>query len=95
LLSPDGAESVKSIPCAVENCGGMAVPTRKDGRFYLHRDVWINVPPHIVIPKCDRCGMDMFTDDLYKVLLQVLEVEYQVHAEMIKTIRSKNEAKAA
>lgn len=82
---------MKAIPCAVEGCGGLAVPTQKDGRFYLHRgNVFINVPPSFVIPKCNRCGMDMFTDELGKVLIQVLEVEYQQHADLIKTIVTKH-----
>lgn len=82
---------MRSIACAVEGCGGLAVPTTKDGRFYLHRgNVFINVPPSIVIPKCNRCGMDMFTDELHKMLLQVLENEYQQHAELIRSIVAKH-----
>jgi len=86
---------VRAIECAVEGCGGWAVPTRKDGRFYEHRGVFINVPERIVIPKCGTCGMDIFTDDLYKALLQVLETEYLLHADMIKSIKAKHEAKVA
>ena len=87
---------MKSIACAIDGCGGTAVPTQKDERFYLHRgNVFINVPPSFVIPKCNRCGMDMFTDDLAKALVQVLEVEYQLHAELIRDITRKHEAKAA
>jgi len=85
---------VRSIPCAVDGCGGLAVPTAKDGRFYEHRGVHINIPKNFVIPKCNLCGMDIFTDDLYQVLLQVLETEYVLHADMIKGIRAKHEAKA-
>jgi hypothetical protein len=67
------------------------VPTAKDGRFYPHRgNVYINVPSSFVIPKCERCGTDMLTDDLYKALLQVLEVEYQRHAAMIREIVGKS-----
>ena len=91
---------MNTIDCAVEGCGGKAVPTQKDGRFYIHRSnnvdypqVFINVPPSFVIPKCNRCGMDMFTDELYKALLQVLEVEYQLHADLIKAIVAKHGAK--
>jgi hypothetical protein len=34
--------------------------------------------------------MDMFTEELGKVLIQVLEVEYQQHADLIKTIVTKH-----
>lgn len=84
-----------TVKCAVEGCGGTAVPTQKDGRFYPHRgNVFINVPRSFVIPKCNRCDMDMLTDELLAALTEVLEVEYQVHAAMIRTITKKYEKTA-
>ncbi len=95
LHSLEEIRHMKSLACAVEGCGGTAVPTQKDGRFYLHRgNVFINVPKDFAIPKCERCGMDMFTDELYKELLLLLESEYQVHAEMIRDIVAKSEKAA-
>jgi hypothetical protein len=92
-LSTAEFERALAIPCAVDGCNGIAVPVKKDGRFYLHRgNVYINVPESFVIPKCDKCGMDMFTEELHRALLQVLEVEYQVHAEMIRKIIAKDAA---
>ncbi len=91
-LTPREFETALSVPCAIDGCGGIAVPTKKDGRFYPHRgNVWINVPESFVIPKCDKCGLDMFSEDLHKALIQVLEVEYQKHADMIRKIVSKNQ----
>jgi hypothetical protein len=37
--------------------------------------------------------MDMFTDELHKALIQLLEVEYQRHADLIKKVVTKFEAR--
>lgn len=90
-LSTEEFERALAIPCVVDGCNGIAIPTKKDGRFYPHRgNVFINVPASFVIPKCDKCGTDMFTEDLHQALIQVLEVEYQEHADLIRKIVEKD-----
>lgn len=74
-----------SIPCSNEKkgCSGRVRPVRKDGRFYPHRGILINVPSSFVIPRCDTCGEEVLTDELREALAKVLEVEYQRDANLI------------
>jgi hypothetical protein len=96
LQNPAG-NNVAKVLCPVEGCGGVAVPCYKDGRFYVHRgNVFINVPKTFMIPKCDRCGTDLFPEGsgLDTALVQVLEAEYQLHADMIRGIVQQHEVKS-
>ncbi len=77
----------RTVKCPREGCGGEVHPCKKDGRFYTHRNIQINVPETFVIPKCDRCQRDVpLNDTLYVALTKVLEAEYQRHADLIKTV---------
>lgn len=84
---------MSGIPCVTEGCDGIAVPTQKDGRFYEHREVIINVPKDFAIPKCQKCGTDVFDEALYKALVQILEKEYQRDAAMIAECRERFKAR--
>ncbi len=76
----------RSFNCPREGCGGSARAVRKDGRFYTHRNVQINVPASFVIPRCEKCQKDFMTDAMFVALTSVLEVEYQRHVDMIRKI---------
>lgn len=56
---------------------------RKDGRFHVHRGVHINLPSSIVIPRCGKCEGDVILEELRDVITEVLEQEFQEHAEWI------------
>jgi len=70
--------------CPHKGCTGVLRKVRKDGRFYVHRGVYINVPASITIPRCSRCGKDSLSDELRDAVTQVLENEYQQHVDWIK-----------
>jgi hypothetical protein len=78
-----------SFPCPNPNCKGRARPIAMDGRFYFHRQIWINVPEKFLIPRCDICKQDWFTPELDQATNELLEVEYMRHAEMIAGIVQK------
>jgi len=74
------------MPCIFEGCDGRAVPLAKEGRFANHRGVVTLIPANIVIPRCQKCGRDIITPEVEKMLTGVLEAEYQRHAHIIKPI---------
>ena len=69
--------------CLQPKCGGILRKVRKDGRFFKHRGVYINLPSSIVIPRCGKCNTDSISNKLRDVITQVLETEFQEHAEII------------
>ena len=82
--------SLLGLPeCPVDGCDGFLIPTRKDGRFRVHRNVLINVPRGFVIPRCSNCRQDHLSSDLETALTALLEDEYQRHATMIAAILDK------
>jgi hypothetical protein len=82
------ARELSSFSCPVEGCPGTCRPYKGDGRFYVHREVHINIPTSFTIPKCDVCLQDAFpNEDLYTALVGVMEIEYQRHADMIRSIK--------
>lgn len=76
----------RSFRCPREGCGGLSRAVRKDGRFYTHRGVNINVPENFIIPRCEKCQKDFMTDAMFVALTQVLEIEYQRHADIIRKV---------
>jgi len=84
---------MNGIACVNDGCDGVAIPVAKDGRFYEHREVFINVPSNFMIPKCQKCGTDIFDETLYKALIQALENEYQQHADIIAECRERYKAR--
>ncbi len=58
----------------------------KDGRFYTHRGIRINVPAAFGIPKCGKCEKDVMTDAMFVALTAVLELEYQRHVDIIRKV---------
>ena len=76
----------RTFKCPREGCGGLSRAVRKDGRFYTHRGVQINVPASFVIPRCEKCHKDFMTDSMFVALTQLLEIEYQRHVDMIRKI---------
>lgn len=68
------------------DCGGNVIDCRKDGRFYEHRNVVVLVPEDFNIPRCAKCGIDWFSDELIKNLEATLEIEYLKHADLINSI---------
>lgn len=78
------------IPCTFDGCGGTAVPVQKDGRFAHHRGVVILIPAQIVIPRCQKCNRDIIAREVEKMLVGVLEAEWQRHAHIIKPILERN-----
>jgi len=86
-------DEIPSFDCPAKGCNGKVFPVAMDGRFYIHRNMWINMPRTFVIPRCDTCAQDWFTKDLEVATNEVLEAEYQIHADMIKKVIQKAQAK--
>jgi hypothetical protein len=81
---------IEHIICDKNDCGGIVESTQKDGRFYIHKEVYINVPADIPILKCNRCGIE-YHDDISQALLDtVLENEYNNHRELIEEARERD-----
>lgn len=75
--------------CRNDGCYGVIVPNAKDGRFYLHRDVYINLPKDYVALRCTGCGEYYFTQESKAAFFSMLENEYSKHAEMVADVISK------
>ncbi len=68
------------------DCGGNVIESRRDGRFYEHHKVLINLPISFTIPECVSCGQGWFSDELIQKMDMVLEAEYMEHADLITSI---------
>jgi hypothetical protein len=68
------------------DCEGNVIECFKDGRFYEHRKVLINLPIDFGIPTCMKCGQHWFSQDLIKRMEAVLEAEYLKDADLIRSI---------
>lgn len=67
---------------------GMIFPEVGDGRFFehpKHRGVFINIPVHYVIPRCDNmdCRQQFFFDSEVAKFWAMLDEELEKHRIMI------------
>jgi len=65
-------------------CGGTIFPLEMDGRFFQYKDVWINLPKDLNIPRCDKCKVDWIDDDMQVALDVILNREYENHRDLIE-----------
>lgn len=74
------------FPCPDESCSGFVSPEAKDGRFFLYKGVWINLPAHLLLNRCGKCGADWLNDRDDARIELVLQDLYLEHEELINEI---------
>lgn len=73
----------KPFPCP--KCdGGTVIPQAKDGRFMYYRNVMVNLPRKLLLPRCLNCQRDFMDDTVHKSLDVLLEASYKLHLTVIK-----------
>jgi hypothetical protein len=63
---------------------GLVVPHSRDGRFVQYRDVIINIPMSVFLPRCNTCRADIIDPATDIILQGVLAAEYKLHEKEIK-----------
>lgn len=63
------------------------MPIRKEGRYYAHRGVLIEVPENHPISRCATCHKDHLEVADAERLVEVLEASYQAHTAIIEKIK--------
>lgn len=81
---PFTKEDITNLTAYEGECGGKIRPTKKDGRFYEFKNVMINLPEALLIPRCDKCQKDHLNDELETIINNTLALEYERHQDLIE-----------
>ena len=89
-------QSVNSNICNGRNdvgCGGKIIITKKPGRYFLFKEVFILLDDDLEIPRCNKCNTDWLDFDTEAALDVVLAREYEVHEGLILEARERDQAR--
>jgi len=65
------------------------IPTARDGRFFAHKEVIINLPMSVYIPTCVACKQIFPTAEVDEEVKRVLEQEYKRDEAVISKTRER------
>lgn len=71
-------------------CKGHRQPICKEGRYFPHRGVLIEVPRNHPISRCATCGKDHLDPEQAERLVEVLAQEYAQQANLIQKIQERD-----
>ena len=74
-------ELVVVTECLHKRCKGNVVLTKKEGRFYPYRGVFMELPAELLLPRCIDCGTEWLSEKHQSDVEALLIEMYKLHAD--------------